>query len=265
MNLKIEKTVEIARRAGEEIMKIYDSNDFEIETKADDSPLTRADKASNEIIAGALLEEYPDIPIISEEDKQIPYNVRKNWKYFWLVDPLDGTKEFIKRNGEFTVNIALIENLIPIGGVVCAPALDQTYFALPGEGAYKQKGDGPAVRIGVNQNFADGLVAVQSRSHSKPEEDEFYSQFNIIHREKIGSSLKFCLIAEAKADAYFRSGPTMEWDTAAGQAILEAAGGVTLDGSNPFLYNKPSLLNPGFLCLASKDILNLKKKRKRRK
>ncbi len=254
MQIDIQKIIDIAETAGRAIIKIYRTGNFEVEIKSDNSPLTIADKTSNDIILKGLAELYPEIPVISEEGKGIPYETRKKWDAFFLVDPLDGTKEFIKRNGEFTVNIALIRDRFPVMGVIYVPESEILYYADEFDGAWKKTKDTGPVHIGVNRNFEDGLIAVQSRSHSSDAEQKFYSHFNIIDSISKGSSLKFCMIAEAAADIYYRNGPTMEWDTAAGQAILEIAGGCVLAGTKRFIYNKKSLLNPGFTCYASKTL-----------
>ncbi len=239
---------EIARKAGEKIMEIYAYKDFSeiVDFKADNSPLTLADKEANTIIENSLRELY-SFPIISEEGKNIPYELRRGWKEFWLVDPRDGTKEFIKRNGEFTVNIALLKDNKPAIGVIYAPVLDILYIGVVGKGAFKVEG-GIRTEIKTNQR-KEQLIAVGSRSHASPEDEAVLKNYAIVDKISIGSSLKFCLVAEGKADLYFRSGPTMEWDTAAGQAILEAAGGKMYNQSGKeFSYNKESLLNGGFLC-----------------
>ena len=247
--------INLSKKAGEAIIEIYDSDDFETEIKADNSPLTKADKASNEIIIEELKNRYPEIPILSEEEKEIPYEERKDWQYFWLVDPLDGTKEFIKRNGEFTVNIALIQNRKPIAGVVYAPVLNEIYYGEVGKGSVKINAAGEKEKISVSgKSENDELVVVQSRSHSGEEENEFYSKFKIKEKISRGSSLKICMVAEGKADLYFRGGPTWEWDTAAGHAILLAAGGrfTNKDGSE-LIYDKEIIKNFGFICSGLKD------------
>ncbi len=249
-----DKMIEIVIEAGKAIMDIYHTDDFGVEMKSDNSPLTKADKASNKVITESLREFYPDIPIISEEEKEIPYENRKNWRRFFLVDPLDGTKEFIKRNGEFTVNIALIEDGYPVFGIVSAPVLDDIYIGTKGEGAFKIT-KGVKEEIKVNQNTGEGIIAVQSRSHAGEAEKEFLAKFNVVESISRGSSLKFCMVAEGKAHLYFRGGPTMEWDTAAGQGVVEAAGGMVENGGRRFIYNKESLLNPGFL-VSSFDVEN---------
>lgn len=242
----------IALEAGQLIMEIYQKEDFSLITdfKSDSSPLTLADKESNNHIVKELNRLYPEIPIISEEEKEIGYEVRKNWKKFWLVDPLDGTKEFIKRNGEFTVNIALIENGYPVAGVIYAPDPKVLYYAEKGKGAFKTS-EGKTVSIKTTAKNKE-LISMGSRSHASEAESEFLKRFNIIEEKSKGSSLKFCLIAEGLADLYYRHGPTMEWDTAAGQAILEEAGGRVLNPEfSRFSYNKTSLTNGSFICLNS--------------
>jgi 3'(2'), 5'-bisphosphate nucleotidase len=248
--VEIEKINEIAINAGKAIMEIYDrESSLEVDYKADSSPLTLADKAAHQVIQKALEELYPEIPIISEEGKDIPFVNRSDWKRFWLVDPLDGTKEFIKKNKQFTVNIALIENNQPVLGVIYAPALETLYYGSKGRGAYKIKG-GKVENISVSGRSEGELTAVRSGSHASPEEDEVLERFNVKNSISKGSSLKFCMVAEGTADIYYRFGPTMEWDTGAGHAILEAAGGRVYLGStmeNPFIYNKENLLNGSFL------------------
>lgn len=242
---------ELAVRAGKEIMKVY-SRDFAVEYKEDSSPLTEADKASHKVIEEGLLGLAPGIPVISEEGTGIPSSERSNYKSFWLVDPLDGTKEFIKRNGEFTVNIALIEGNAPVLGVIYVPAKGILYYGEKGNGAFRQERGGSPVKL-ERKLIGQGspIRAVVSRSHPSPEVEEFLKAYSVASRVEAGSSLKFCLVAEDKADLYPRIGPTWEWDTAAGHAIAEAAGCsvTTVDGS-PLTYNKESLKNPGFVVSA---------------
>lgn len=243
----------IAIEAGKEILKIYhdESLSKEVEHKSDNSPLTLADKASNKLIVKALKEKFPDIPILSEEEKSIDYEERKNWNRFWLVDPLDGTKEFIKRNGEFTVNIALIENGFPTIGIIYAPVLDSLYVGdVLNKKAYKIDSEGRETPLKVNKKLSS-RIAVGSRSHSSEEEIELLKQYDVVETISVGSSLKFCMVAEGKADIYYRHGPTMEWDTGAGQAIVEAAGGIVnrFSDQKRFSYNKENLLNESFLVL----------------
>ncbi len=277
MNLKpyILRSIQAAITAGNAISAVYRSEDFGVEYKSDKSPLTIADQKSHEIITGAL-SEY-DLPILSEEGKDMPYAQRKNWERFWLVDPLDGTKEFIKRNGEFTVNIALIENRRPVLGTIFVPDRHTLYFAAHDVGAYKLE-DGPlkdlqsaaadsdeeadtlldqivkrSTRLPVQHPRDAALTIVGSRSHKTAELEAYVAEkrkaFGDVAFISAGSSLKICLVAEGKADIYPRLGPTMEWDTAAGQAIAEAAGaGVyEYDTPKPLIYNKENLLNPWFI------------------
>lgn len=252
MTINTDLLLNLCKDAGNEILKIYYASEgIEIDRKADNSPLTKADQASHYIIFNALVKNFPDIPIISEEGREVViYETRKNYNQFWLVDPLDGTKEFINRNGEFTVNIALIENGYPVEGYIYVPVQDTWYYTKEDK-AYKRKGT-ETFHIKVNNKTAD-LVAVGSKSHSSPEEASLLSKYPVTDTISVGSSLKFCMIAEGKADIYYRHGPTMEWDTAAGQAIVEAAGGKVLKGDGEseerFSYNKEELLNSNFLCL----------------
>lgn len=243
----------ILKSAGAEILKIYNSDQPNlVDHKADDSPLTLADLAANDIIISGLELAF-DIPIVSEENESIPFSERKYFSKFWCVDPLDGTKEFINRNGEFTVNIALIENGIPIFGAIYVPVSDIYYFGIKGEGAYKQFGSGELETLKVNTNSSD-WIAVGSKSHAKPEEKEFYQEIGVKKSFSVGSSLKFCMVAEGSADLYFRSGPTMEWDIAAGHAIVSAAGGEVykdLNCEEVFTYNKENLLNGAFLATST--------------
>jgi 3'(2'), 5'-bisphosphate nucleotidase len=249
--IDIEKINQMAIMAGKKIMEIYNDADFSrvVDFKADHSPLTLADKASHNIIEEELFEISPDIPLLSEEGRSIEYDERRHWNIFWLVDPLDGTKEFIKRNGEFTVNIALIDKGYPVLGVIYAPATDKLYYGMKGQGAFKRE-KGITSKIQVNKK-EDNWIAVGSRSHSTPEEEQILSKYPVKTAVSIGSSLKFCLLSEGQADIYYRHGPTMEWDTGAGQAILEAAGGKMLDNQQlTFTYNKKSLTNGSFICLS---------------
>lgn len=235
--------IEIAVKAGQKILEIYNSDikSQEIESKADNSPLTLADRLANEIICESLEKLYPSIPIISEETQLPDFEHRKNWNRFWLVDPLDGTKEFVKRNGQFTVNIALIENGVPVLGVIQVPVTGEVYFA-DENGAFVWR-DKIKNQLKVSNKRID-LIAVGSSSHASIGDKNVLSDFPITSHVAMGSSLKFCLIAEGKADIYYREGPTMEWDTAAGEAILISAGG-SVEGIK---YNKPILLNGSFLC-----------------
>lgn len=255
MNIDIKQVIRIAQKAGFEIMKIYNSLDFEVEIKKDDSPLSKADKVSHEIINEELNKLYPEIPILSEEGKDVEYEKRKNWQSFWLIDPLDGTKEFIKKNGEFTVNIALITNNVPFAGVIYIPVTNETYFGSINKGSYKLTNLNKKKITVSKKDFKQPLNVVQSLSHSGDEEDIFYSQFKIKEKVSKGSSLKICLIAEGKAELYFRGGPTWEWDTAAGHAILIYAGGYLVNKNrSDLLYNKEELKNYGFIASSQKLI-----------
>jgi len=247
--IDLEKIVTIAQNAGTEIMKIY-SRDFSIEYKDDKSPLTEADLKSNAIICKALEELYPHIPILSEENKEVAYADRKDWEYYWCIDPIDGTKEFIKKNDEFTVNIALIHQDTPVLGVVFAPALGDMYSAKKDEGAFKNSQKLP---LKTNNNSEENLTIVASKSHLTDETKEFIDNLtsNIQHPTFIskGSSLKLCMVAEGEADIYPRLAPTMEWDTAAADAIVRESGKMTyiFDTEDKVIYNKKNLLNPWFV------------------
>jgi 3'(2'), 5'-bisphosphate nucleotidase len=242
----------LAQKVGNEILAIYNDSKYlqSIENKGDNSPLTLADKRSNECICAALQAEYPDIPILSEEGKAITYAERKNWQRFWLIDPLDGTKEFIKRNGEFTVHIALIENGIPILGLVHAPVKNISYIAEKSKGATKwENGQTTVLQCVPFSTQQKDLRIVASRSHLSPETETYIAQFSHTSTLSMGSSLKFMLIAEGKADIYPRLGSTMEWDVAAPQIIVEEAGGSVLhyETGKPLSYNKENLLSPWFI------------------
>ncbi|MGD8689286.1 MAG: 3'(2'),5'-bisphosphate nucleotidase CysQ [Gammaproteobacteria bacterium] len=239
---------EISEAAGREILKIYET-DFDVETKGDDSPLTAADTAAHHLICERLAALTPDLPILSEESSDIPFEQRRRWDTYWLVDPLDGTREFIKRNGEFTVNIALIQDHRPVAGVVHVPALGFSYMGCQGVGAMRQEAGRAAHPIHVEVPARNPLRVVASRSHRNAETEAVLERMGAHELVPKGSSLKFCLVAEGGADFYPRLGPTSEWDTAAAQAVVEAAGGqvCTLD-MQPLEYNrKESLLNPWFV------------------
>lgn len=253
MNIDLQELARLAekaaRLAGEEILKIYESGDFSVEAKADNSPLTLADQAAHKAIVSVLND--TDIPVLSEEGRAIPYTERKAWEYFWMIDPLDGTKEFIKKNGEFTVNIALIHGNRPVLGVVYPPVLNQMYTAIAGNGATL---DGISIHSSGKKLDESGLKTVASRSHMSPETEEFLSKLNEPEIVSKGSSLKLLMVASGEADVYPRFGPTMEWDTAAAQIVVEEAGGQVLhtDQSGSIEYNKEDLLNPFFLVLGYK-------------
>ena len=237
----------IAQEAGKAIMEIY-VKDFDIEYKADNSPLTEADLKANEIICDSLQRLYPNIPIMSEENKQTEYETRKNWDYYWCIDPIDGTKEFIKKNDEFTVNIALIHKNKPVLGVVYAPAIDEMYSAKEGEGAFKNNQKLP---LRTNNNPLEKLHVVASKSHLSQETQEFIDalETKMIVQVSKGSSLKLCMVATGEADIYPRLAPTMEWDTAAADAVVREAGKMTYNFENEesVVYNKENLLNPWFI------------------
>lgn len=252
----------LARRAGDAILKIARGGDLGVEYKADESPLTKADRASHDIIVAALREKTPNIPVISEEDgKSVAVEERLKFKTFWIVDPLDGTKEFIQNRADYTVNIALIQDRAPVLGVVYAPVRDWLFFGRTnGDGAaeaFKQVGEGVRQPLPLPENAHSDIVAVRSRSHAVESELNVLAKFAADRTVSMGSSLKFCLLAEGQADVYYRAGPTWEWDTAAADAVLRAAGGITLtpDGKNILPYNKPSGRNDnGFLALSNPEL-----------
>jgi 3'(2'), 5'-bisphosphate nucleotidase len=236
----------IARRAGEAILAHYRAEQ-PAELKADRSPITAADRAAHTVITEALAAWTPEVPVVSEEGALPDAQVRQAWRRFWLVDPLDGTKEFIQRNGEFTVNIALISDGEPVLGVVFAPALDLLYLAGRGLGAWKRQNRGPAQRL-LSHPLPPGtpLVVAESRSHPSAELEQYLTTVPVKSRVRAGSSLKFCWIAEGKADIYPRFGRTMEWDVAAGDCVFRESG----DGrprTSPLRYNTPGLDNTGFI------------------
>jgi 3'(2'), 5'-bisphosphate nucleotidase len=258
--------IKISRDAGKEILNIYSSY-ITVEYKEDRTPLTEADKRSHHVITEGL-KKISSYPVLSEEGKSIPYQERKKWEYFWMVDPLDGTKEFIKRNGEFTVNIALIHNNRPILGVVYAPAIDTLYYGGIDIGAYKVQDNKTTDlnSIKQTQNNPKSITVVASKSHLNEETKEFIKMlenfYDNVKTASIGSSLKICLLAEKKADIYPRIAPTMEWDTAAAHAVLNATGGKMvkyekvsflkeLENLPELEYNKENLLNPHFIAIRS--------------
>ena len=249
------EVVEIATKAGVRIMEIYNAAEGIVyDKKTDNSPLTQADREGNAIICKALEQLSVQFPIISEENKLLPYEERKNYDHFWLVDPLDGTKEFIKRNGEFTVNIALVKGQTPVMSVVLAPAINEMYWAVRDLGAFLIK-DGETTQL-TAKTFSmsdDGLGVVCSRSHLNQETQDFIDKLSNPTRVSTGSSLKFLILAKGEAHLYPRIAPTMEWDTAAAQMILEAAGGkvISNETGEPLLYNKENLLNPYFIAYAN--------------
>ncbi len=260
MKQLLQTAINAAIEAGKQICDVYNSQDFQVETKQDNTPLTLADRRSHQTIARFL--ETTGLPILSEEGKDIPYEQRKKWERFWLVDPLDGTKEFIKRNGEFTVNIALIDNKFPVAGVIYVPVKKLLYFAAEGLGSFMAENiTQPQELDNLLENSVSlphtfpggGYIVVASRSHMNEETrryiDSRVSQCPNYEIISIGSSLKFCLVAEGKAHEYPRFGPTMEWDTAAGHAIVKFSGGqvIRADNGQELEYNKENLLNPHFI------------------
>ena len=235
-----------ALEAGEKILEVYEQADFEVEAKDDKSPLTLADRKAHECICKYL--DSTEIPILSEEGREIPFSERNAWKYFWMVDPLDGTKEFIKKNGEFTVNIALIHQQEVIMGVVYSPVLQKLYYAQNGKGAYLKENNAiTALKTSKNETPPTRVVA--SRSHLNDDTKQFIEQYAEVEILSMGSSLKFMLVAEGKADVYPRLAPTMEWDTAAAQIVVEEAGGkvINFETKEKMRYNKENLLNSHFI------------------
>ena len=250
----IDAVVELAVAAGREILSVY-ATDFDVESKDDASPLTQADLASHRMIVAGLHELTPKVPIISEEDGLADFDDRRRWSRYWLIDPLDGTKEFVNRNGEFTVNIALIDAHRPVLGVVHVPVRETTYIGCEGIGAERRDADGSRSELAVSGTSAATVRVVGSRSHRGASLDAFLAALGEHEMVPMGSSLKFCVVAEGAADIYPRLGPTSEWDTAAAQAVVEQAGGevVTLDGK-PMKYNtKDDILNPHFLVIGARD------------
>ena len=241
--------LDVARAAGRAISEIYARTDFNVETKADQSPLTAADRAAHDLIAAGLASLCKGIPLWSEESTGIDWSIRREWREFWLVDPLDGTREFIKRNGEFTVNIALIRGHAPVLGTVHAPALQRDYYGHVDGGAFRADSGGPGRPVRVQSPALSPLRVVCSRSHAGESLDHILGKLGEHRLVPMGSSLKFCLVAEGEADFYPRLGPTSEWDTAAAQAVVEAAGGAVLDlEGRPLRYNtRPEVLNPFFI------------------
>ena len=258
MEKLLKLAVNAALEAGKEIMRVYQDpkQNFAIEEKSDKSPLTRADRAAHKCIVRHLSE--TGIPILSEEGAHLPYEERKEWHRLWVVDPLDGTKEFIKKNDEFTVNIALVEDGSPVLGVIHVPVTGMIYFGIVGMGAWKGTSN-PSGRekkvLPIEEEAGKESVytIVASRSHMNPETEQYISQMRKLHKAvqliSSGSSLKICLVAEGKADVYPRFAPTMEWDTAAGDAIIRASGKkiINAETGQPLTYNKPDLHNPWFI------------------
>ncbi len=267
MNKNLKTAIIASIKAGKEILKIYNT-DFEVEYKKDESPLTIADKNANEIIMSFL--KNTGIPVLSEEGRSISYEERKNWTSLWIVDPLDGTKEFVKRNDEFTVNIALIEKGVPVLGVVYVPVTDELYFGDLDSGAFKLLGASlvytspenwikKANKLPLERRDNYKFTVVASRSHLNKETSDFIDELKKEHDDvriiSRGSSLKICMIAEGNADVYPRFAPTSEWDTAAGHAVVKAMGGKVLQSENrneELKYNKKDILNPWFIVYANR-------------
>lgn len=266
---EIHKLINIISRATDEVLSVYNLEDFGIAEKDDKTPLTLADKKSHECIINGLKELVKQFPVLSEEGKEIPYEERRSWQYFWLIDPLDGTKEFIKKNGEFTINIALVKERKPVIGIVSVPVKKEIFFASKGMGAYKinyrKKTFGnnedllkEAQKLPLNGN-RNYIAVVGSRSHRDENTEKYIaglSKLGDIQVVSIGSSYKICYLAEGSADIYPRFGRTMEWDTAAGHIILEESGGkiVNAENSMPLEYNKESLENPPFIAKSKRFI-----------
>lgn len=248
MNIDLDALTRIAEAAGQAILEVY-RRDFDVHEKDDKSPLTEADLAAHRLIVRELEQLQPQLPILSEESASIPFSERSQWNRYWLVDPLDGTREFVKRNGEFTVNIALIESGRPTCGVVHVPVTGISYAGCVGSGAWKTDPHGNRTQIQVASRRHHPARIAGSRSHAGDSLQRFLDKVGAHEIVSMGSSLKLCLVAEGKADIYPRLGPTSEWDTGAAQAVVEAAGGQVTDlQMQPLRYNtKDSLLNPHFL------------------
>ncbi|MEM9081681.1 MAG: 3'(2'),5'-bisphosphate nucleotidase CysQ [Verrucomicrobiota bacterium] len=246
--------LEAVKTAGDVILEIY-ARDFEVEYKGDDSPLTEADQKANAVLMEFLSQAHGEIPVISEENKAIDYSERRDWEKFWLVDPLDGTKEFIKKNGEFTVNVALVAGSEPILGVVYRPTTGTFHVGVVGEGSWRIDADGSEKKLeaGAHYKSLDRVTVVASRSHMSADVERFVEELKGEGKDveflSAGSSLKLCLVAEGEADVYPRLGPTMEWDTGAAHAVALGAGRKVLNAETlePLAYNKENLLNPFFI------------------
>lgn len=250
----IEEVIEIANAASKVILEVYNSDNFETEYKEDSSPLTVADQRASDLICDGLKRLTPNIPIICEETAQVDYEVRENWNQFWLVDPLDGTKEFVKKNGEFTVNIALIREKKPVLGVMAVPVMGLIYYAQKDQGAWRlEVGTGQRYKLECNPfKLDDPINVLGSRSHGNNKTDEFFELFDVVECMTVGSALKFAYMCENKAQIYGRMHPCMEWDIAASDIILREAGGSIwileddFETETEMWYNKPSLVNPSF-------------------
>ena len=253
----IKKIIKVSKNAGDAIMDIYES-EFDVNIKSDQSPLTKADILSNKIICQSLKKITPDVPILSEESSNIPYHERSKWNQYWLIDPLDGTKEFIKKNGEFTTNIALIRDHKPIFGLIHLPVKKHTYWGCEDKGSFFLDRTNNIRKINVSTNNDDPIRIAASRSHPSEELTNLLDKIKNYKLLEVGSSLKFCLIASGEADIYPRFGPTSEWDTAAGEAIARFAGGSIVDfENNNIIYNKgENLINPYFLVATHQKLAN---------
>ena len=251
----LDPVIQIAYQAGKVIMEVYDAG-FSIEQKSDQTPVTEADKAANSCIESRLKELTPHLPILTEEAKPTPFSERQIWPRYWLIDPLDGTREFIKRNGEFTVNIALIDGDESVMGVVYAPVIGVLYYAAKGQGAFKKESTNEPQAIHAREKCSGKIVVACGRSHPTDEVQAFLDNIGEHEIIRVGSALKSCLVAEGKADLYARLGPTSEWDTAAAQCVVEEAGGAITDTAMQRLrYNtKADLLNPHFFVAGDKSI-----------
>ena len=252
---ELEAVIELVRKAGAAILAVYES-DFDVEHKDDRSPLTAADRAAHHILVEGLSRLPSGLPVLSEESAAIPWAERQRWSRYWLVDPLDGTREFVKRNGEFTVNVALIDGHSPVLGVVYAPVLDYMAYATQGAGAFVAAGGQPATRVNSTRPAPAPLRVCASRPHLDARTEALLGRLGPHEKLGLGSSLKFCRLAEGRADLYPRFGPTSEWDTAAAQCVLEEAGGAVIDcDGRAFRYNtKDSLLNGDFLALGDPQL-----------
>ena len=251
----LDAVLDLSRRAGEAILEVY-GTDFDVAAKEDRSPLTEADLRAHRLILDGLAALTPDLPVLSEESASVPYRTREGWERYWLVDPLDGTKEFVSRNGEFTVNIALIEGHGPDLGVVYAPVNDVAYLGGARLGAWRVERDRAREPIAVQRSLRRPARVVGSRSHAGESLQRFLANLGECELVSMGSSLKLCLVADGTADVYPRLGPTSEWDTAAGQCVLEQAGGHVVDlAGQPLRYNaRPVLLNPHFLAYGDETV-----------
>jgi len=254
--IDLEAVRTLISEAGKAILEVYRAEDFHVRSKEDRSPLTLADTRSHEILSRGLRSLYPEIPLLSEEGREIPFPVRREWPVFWLVDPLDGTKEFIKKNDEFTVNVALVEARRPVLGFVYLPVLDLFYIGDVREGCWEVRREERKPLKAALPGGGKPVRIVRSRSHPSPQVEDLLTLFPSHESMDRGSALKFCAVASGEAEFYPRFGPTWEWDTAAGQAVVEAAGGIVVDPrGKPLSYNKPDLLNGPFLAAANLEWL----------